>query len=494
MKFYTKRCSQNTQKITQQKQEGSLLDFRMFLSFTRSVLFLLPLASLFLLASCGDSSSSPTAGIDSGANLSIANSSANEGDASIYFRVTLRPAADSTVYFEYKTQRITANNDVAFTKQRNSVWGQSSHSSLVFDHNNNNNNNNMWILGGHGAKGAHEVFGRVWSSSNDEWRLATDDVGWDKRASHSSLVFNNKMWVLGGRVHENSFTDDASVKNDVWSSANGENWNEVKADSTNDPHSWPARQEHTSVVFDNKMWVLGGKFETGPRRDASFRNDVWSSTNGIAWNEVKADNNAGWSARQAHTSVVFDNKMWVLGGSGVDDSRKNDVWSSTNGITWTDAGASNHWSARQNHTSVVFEGKIWVLGGSADGGLKNDAWSSVDGKVWYKANKTDLWQSALQSHSSVVFKDKIWVLGGNDGGPTRVTNVVYSADTTGDYTSVSASASIPPGATTTDIKIEITNDSNGEEVETFELIISKPTNAVIDPARSKAIGTIQDND
>ena len=490
MKFYTKRCSQNTQKLPQQKQEGSLLDFRMFLSFTRSVLFLLPLASLFLLASCGGGGGGGGSATNT---LSIANSSANEGDASIYFRVTLRPAADSTVSFEYKTQRITANNDVDFTKQGTSFWGQSSHSSLVFDY----NNNNMWILGGHGSDGASEVFGRVWASTNGiNWNeVKTDNnAGWDARASHSSLVFNNKMWVLGGRVDENSFTDDASVKNDVWSSANGENWNEVKADSTNDPHSWPARQEHTSVVFDNKMWVLGGKFETGPRRDASFRNDVWSSTNGINWNEVKTDNNAGWSARQGHTSVVFDNKMWVLGGSGMDDSRKNDVWSSTNGIDWTNAEASNHWSARQNHTSVVFEGKIWVLGGSAGDGLKRDAWSSVDGESWYRANKTDLWQRALQSHSSVVFEDKMWVLGGNADSNKKVQDVVYFAVNTGDYTSVSARGSIPPGATTTDIEIGIINDSNGEEVETFELIISNPTNAVIDPARSKAIGTIQDND
>ena len=477
MKFYTKRCSQNTQKITQQKQEHSLLDFRMFLSFTRSVLFLLPLASLFLLASCGDSSSSPTAGIDSGANLSIANSSANEGDASIYFRVTLRPAADSTVYFEYKTQGVTANNDVAFTNGTFSNWHQSSHSSLVFD----NNDSSIWILGG---RGDGDFLGAVWFSvfNSKKWEMATEKAGWSVRASHSSLVFNNKMWVLGGSTGD-------GLKNDVWSSTNGINWTDAGASN-----HWSARQEHTSVVFDNKMWVLGGKVETQSLTDASLRNDVWSSTNGIAWNEVKTDNNAGWSARQGHTSVVFDNKMWVLGGSVVGDSRKNDVWSSTNGRDWTEVTADANWSARQNHTSVVFEGTIWVLGGSADDGLKRDAWSSVDGKVWYKANKTDLWNSALQSHSSVVFKDKMWVLGGNDGGSTGVTDGVYSADTTGDYTSVSDKRSIPPGATTTDIKIKITNDNNGEEVETFELIISNPTNAVIDPARSKAIGTIQDND
>jgi len=39
---------------------------------------------------------------------------------------------------------------------------------------------------------------------------------------------------------------------------------------------------------------------------------------------VCATKNAGWSGRWGHTSVVFDNKIWVLG--GYDGSRKNDIW------------------------------------------------------------------------------------------------------------------------------------------------------------------------
>ena len=104
MKFYTKCCSQNTQKLSQ--VGGSSLHLSRFLSFTRHFLFLLPLASLFLLASCGDSSSSssPTAGIDSGANLAIADSSVDESDGSIDFIVSLPAVADSATSFYYRTK------------------------------------------------------------------------------------------------------------------------------------------------------------------------------------------------------------------------------------------------------------------------------------------------------------------------------------------------------------------------------------------------------
>ena len=37
--------------------------------------------------------------------------------------------------------------------------------------------------------------------------------------------------------------------------------------------------------------------------------------------------NTGWSARYGHTSVVFNNTMWVIGGYA--NGSSNDVWYST---------------------------------------------------------------------------------------------------------------------------------------------------------------------
>ena len=78
---------------------------------------------------------------------------------------------------------------------------------------------------------------------------------------------------------------------------------------------------------------------------------------------TQATTSAGWSARQWHTSVVFDNKIWVIGGCENSSSYKNDVWYSTDGVNWTQATANAGWSARYGHTSVVFNNKIWVIGG-----------------------------------------------------------------------------------------------------------------------------------
>ena len=110
-----------------------------------------------------------------------------------------------------------------------------------------------------------------------------------------------------------------------------------------DSAGWSARTNHSSVVYDNKIWVIGGYDPTG------FKRDVWYSTDGVSW--IQATDSAGWSPRMKHSSVVFDNKIWVIGGeSNVRPYNRNDVWYSTDGVNWTQATDSAGWSRRGNHT------------------------------------------------------------------------------------------------------------------------------------------------
>ncbi len=183
------------------------------------------------------------------------------------------------------------------------------------------------------------------------WKQVASSAGWSARDSHTSVVFNHKIWVIGGSA------SPFVKKNDVWSSSDGKNWTKAT-----DSAGWSARDSHSSVAFNNKIWVLGGI--AGGRK-----NDVWSSSDGKNW--IKATDSAGWSARSAHASIAFNNKIWVIGGS--DGGKKNDVWSSSDGKTWTKETSAAGWSARAGHTSVLSNHKIWVIGGS-DGGRKNDVW------------------------------------------------------------------------------------------------------------------------
>jgi len=133
------------------------------------------------------------------------------------------------------------------------------------------------------------------------------------------------------------------------------------------------------------MWVIGGR--TTGCGSSTCLNDVWYSTDGIDWTRATA--NAQWVRRATHSSVVFDDRMWVIGGaipSGSNDCGSgasascNDVWYSTDGTDWTQATANADWAQRERLESVVFDSKMWVIGGVSSTILYEDVWSSPGGQ------------------------------------------------------------------------------------------------------------------
>jgi len=171
------------------------------------------------------------------------------------------------------------------------------------------------------------------------------------------------------------------------------------------------------VVFNDKMWILGGQGTTN-------KNDVWFSEDGVTWTE--AVSNAPWSDRVYHSAVVFDDKIWVMGGAGV-GVYMNDVWYSSDGVNWTNATLSAPWSTRCNAAVVVYNGKLWLLGGYFWDGTKtnylNDVWSSEDGVNWTLENEHAGW--AGRDCYAVTFNDRIYVLGGQSAGLALVNDVWY---------------------------------------------------------------------
>ena len=254
-----------------------------------------------------------------------------------------------------------------------------------------------------GPEGAAE--GSVWSE-------ATTNADWSPRMT-TAASFDNKLWVLGGTGPP---PDSWTVWNDVWWSSDGATWHQATANA-----DWSPRMT-TTVVFDNKLWILGGADGNALRLNTTFYNDVWWSSDGAAWHQATAS--ADWSARAA-AAAVFNGKMWVLGGLGSGLTTKNDVWWSTDGATWHQAMASADWSAR-GAAVAVFNGKMWVLGGMLSGGssLKNDVWWSSDGANWTQATAHADW-SPRGAHTAAVFDDKLWVLGGMLSGTSTSKNDVW---------------------------------------------------------------------
>ncbi len=243
----------------------------------------------------------------------------------------------------------------------------------------------LFLMGG---ESGGNISNDVWVSTNGKaWsKLSTTNV-FPARRFHTSVSFNDRIWVIGGQA------DAFSRKNDVWSSANGTDWEAVTLSAGFSP-----RVAHASVVFDNKIWVVGGY-------DGGAKNDVWFSPDGLSW--TQAASSAPFAARSGHTVAAFNNKLWVIGGYDLNSSDfLNDVWSSPDGTSWTEVTPEDAFSSREQHTSVTFDNKLWVIGGA--GFNSNDVWFTADGVAWTKVLPP---YSIKAHHASAVFDDKIWIIG-----------------------------------------------------------------------------------
>lgn len=110
-------------------------------------------------------------------------------------------------------------------------------------------------------------------------------------------------------------------------------------------------------------------------------NIVSSSSDGISWTKITAV--VAFDKVHSHCSVVFDEAMWVIGGS--DGSRTNKSWKSSDGATWTNRtspSTSNQFPKRKGHICLVFNARIILMAGRDNTTNYNDVYQSRDGSGW----------------------------------------------------------------------------------------------------------------
>ena len=276
--------------------------------------------------------------------------------------------------------------------------------------------NKMWLLGGWNPNDKR-YFPRicnseVWSSSDGlSWTLSNAQAPWEGRHTAGCAVHHERMWIVGGDCNQGHY------QNDVWSSPDGVHWVLVNSDVP-----WAPRALHYTLVFNDKIWVMGGQAlpQFAPAKEV-FHNDVWNSPDGVTW--IRVIHHAPWSPRgMIGGSVVFENRMWILGGGTYDTPQTpnrtyhNDVWSSADGINWQQHAVFAPWAPRQYHEVTVFDNNMWVLEGyNPDSGNRRDVWYSADGVNWHELPDTP-W-AARHAGSVFVYDDALWMVAGNNMFP-----------------------------------------------------------------------------
>ena len=265
-----------------------------------------------------------------------------------------------------------------------------------YEHQALSHNGRLYVLGGGYDKDNNFIpLNDVWSSADGQnWSQETAHAAWTTRYSHQALSHNGRLYVLGGRRDNSN-----NYLNDVWSSADGQNWSLETAHA-----SWPRRSEHQALSHNGRLYVLGG-------RNNGYLNDVWSSADGQNWSQETA--HAAWTTRYGHQALSHNGRLYVLGGDEISEPfRLNDVWSSANGKNWSLETAHAPWPRRYSHQALSHNGRLYVLGGDTNNEpfFLNDVWSSADGQNWGRETNDAKW-SARNAPQAVVFPSPLVLFG-----------------------------------------------------------------------------------
>ena len=197
-----------------------------------------------------------------------------------------------------------------------------------------------------------------------------------------------------------------------------------------------------AYMFKNKMWMLVGK-----QGDNAGESKLYTSTDGIKWDEVEIDATK-FPAGMYQTMFVFKDKLYVTGFvtkienwgmmmPGVD----NNIWSTEDGITWSSLADpfKEGWNTieRINSASYILNDKIVLVGGNSNSygningtkgsdkifynpaGLLNKVTTSTDGVTWTTADMTPEDMVLRRYSANWIIDDVMYMAGGQgaDGEP-----------------------------------------------------------------------------
>jgi hypothetical protein len=205
------------------------------------------------------------------------------------------------------------------------------------------------------------------------------------RSGHASAVFKDKLWIFGG-YNPNARGEASSYLADVWYSEDGYAWHAATLEAP-----WKGRRGHQVVVYKDALYLVGG-YKVVVEGGISYggaANDVWKSTDGINWTQIKANS---YKTAATHPGLA-----------AAEDVRGSDLYDPSDDLDWYPR--LNHGLAAYDADGAGPQGEVIALFGGFskewmpylnDGNLDEtrryfaDFWTSEDGATWVQEDPMSL--------------------------------------------------------------------------------------------------------
>ncbi|HEX5112214.1 MAG TPA: hypothetical protein VFV79_05170 [Saprospiraceae bacterium] len=241
----------------------------------------------------------------------------------------------------------------------------------------------------------------IWFTTDAKrWTLSTLKNVIGNTAFLDYVFFQNKIFGLG---HFDGNIEKYTFRPTIYFSSDRMHWDSIE--NTN----LQKRYFYHPVVFDEKLWIIGGE------QDNTIWADIIQSSDGIHWQIVKDHLPFGPVINSQF--LVYKDKLWMF---------NDNVWVSDNGLDWKEVTASIITGQEIfGYAPVVFDEQMWLIACNRSGQFASQVIYSADGLNW--TPQTAPW-SPRGGVAASVFKNAIIMTGGKFGGTAQSPEFGYSND------------------------------------------------------------------
>jgi alpha-tubulin suppressor-like RCC1 family protein len=173
------------------------------------------------------------------------------------------------------------------------------------------------------------------------------------------------------------------------------------------------------AVFNSKLWAV----------NSGGGGSVWSSTDGINWTQETA---APWPGRPYTRLVVAGDTLLAIISTSSFGTSPGEVWGTTDGVNWTQRCAATPWEHDgSSWGSACFIAAVWFDGAVHVTGMTNTHFVSTDeGVSWIKVHPTGSESSHFSVASAygcelIVFNGELYLIGNEEDSEDWTVSVFW---------------------------------------------------------------------
>lgn len=236
----------------------------------------------------------------------------------------------------------------------------------------------------------------------DEWKNGTFlNV---PRAGASALTWNGKIYVFGGKSLNNSVLNTVEVYDPVNNSWNSDIVTPFKN----------KRYNASVVIWENKFYLVGGRDIDDVLKSVEVYDPVQNSWQDA--HELRTE-------REGHTSVVFNNRIYTIGGQKSNFDLVEEIeWYDTQEEKWEKA-AFDIYYPRSALFSAVYDDQFYMFGGYYYGLSATACKAYFDGDIYDWELVTSLSEPRAYGVTARI-DSLIYMIGGEtESGKTNIVEI-----------------------------------------------------------------------